>query len=249
MDILVNQEDAILDIQIHRQDARNALNQQMYQQLAEALEQASATPAIRAVVLRGLPDVFCGGNDMQDFLAISKGMSGFAVERFMKALILCNKPLIAAVSGPAIGIGTTMLQFFDVVYASASALFKTPFVPLGLCPEMASSTELAKIIGIRKAKAMLLFGEAMAADEALSLGFINAIEAYPDQRALKEAKRICLLPPQAMKISKAMLLDHDRDRLLATIEQENRQLVECIRSDEAHEAVSAFLEKRTPTFQ
>lgn len=141
-----------------------------------------------------------------------------------------------------------MLQFVDVVYSSPSAVFKTPFVHLGLCPEMASSTEFVKVVGQRKAKEMLLLGAPMTAEEALALGFINQISQTPDDLAFQCAEQISQLPPKAMRISKRMLSQQDKARLLRTIEDENVELIKRIRSDEAKEAVSAFLEKRPAKF-
>lgn len=248
MDICITHNGPILDIQLTRPDAKNALNQAMYHTLADTINHANQSPEIRVIVLRGLPEIFCGGNDMQDFVAISQGMADFHGERFMKSLVECETPIVASVSGPAIGIGTTMLQFVDVVYCSPSAIFKTPFVHLGLCPEMASSTEFAKIVGLRKAKEMLLLGMPMTAEEALALGFINQINQTPDDLAFQCAEQISQLPPKAMQISKRMLSQQDKARLLTTIEDENVELITRIRSDEAKEAVSAFLEKRPAKF-
>ncbi|WEM43386.1 enoyl-CoA hydratase-related protein [Photobacterium sp. DA100] len=248
MDIRITHNGPVLDIQLTRPAAKNALNQAMYHTLADTLIHANQSPETRVIVLRGLPEIFCGGNDMQDFVAISQGMADFHGERFMKSLVECDTPVVAAVSGPAIGIGTTMLQFVDVVYCSPSAVFKTPFVHLGLCPEMASSTELAKLVGPRKAKEMLLLGATMTADEALTLGFVNQISQSPDDAAFQCAEQLSQLPPKAMQISKRMIGQQEKTRLLRTIEDENIELIQRIRSDEAKEAVSAFLEKRPAKF-
>ncbi|PSW21183.1 enoyl-CoA hydratase [Photobacterium sanctipauli] len=233
----------VLYVKINRPEAKNALNQTMYEKLAIAIEQADSAKEVRAIVLTGLPGIFCGGNDIKDFVAMAEGMADFAGGRFMKALINCDTPLVAAIDGPAIGIGTTMLQFFDFIYCSPKALFKTPFVPLGLCPEMASSVQLAKIIGHRKAKSMLLLGEAMDAPEALKLGFINAISDDPEQAATKCANTISQLPPKAMRVTKSMLTSPERDKLLKLIKRENEQLMHQIRQPEAKKAFNAFLEK------
>ncbi|MGR5141160.1 enoyl-CoA hydratase-related protein [Photobacterium sp. DNB23_23_1] len=248
MDIQLTHNGPILDIQLTRPEAKNSLNQAMYHTLADTIIQGNNSSETRVIVLRGLSDIFCGGNDMQDFVAISQGMADFHGERFMKSLVECETPIVASVSGPAIGIGTTMLQFVDVVYCSPSAVFKTPFVQLGLCPEMASSTEFSKLVGPRKAKEMLLLGAPMTAEEALTLGFVNQISNTPDDAALQCAEQIAQLPPKAMQISKSMLGQQDKERLLRTIENENVELIKRIRSEEAKEAVSAFLEKRPAQF-
>ncbi|MGF1682381.1 enoyl-CoA hydratase/isomerase family protein [Photobacterium minamisatsumaniensis] len=233
----------VLYIKINRPDAKNALNQAMYEKLAIAIEQGDKAKEVRAIVLAGLPGIFCSGNDIKDFIAMAEGLADFAGERFMKSLINCDTPLIAAVDGPAIGIGTTMLQFFDFIYCSHNARFQTPFVSLGLCPEMASSVQLSKIIGQRKAKAMLMLGEPMDATEAVRLGFVNEISPDPEQAATACANTISQLPPNAMRITKAMLSTPDRETLLKLVKQENEQLTRQIKQPEAMKAFRLFLEK------
>lgn len=241
-------KDNILTLTINRPKARNALNQAMYLSLAQGFETAQQEDAIYVVVIKGTADIFCAGNDMQDFKAMSQGQADQHCGRFMRALINCDKPIVAAVNGPAVGIGTTLLQFVDFLYLSPTAVFHTPFIAMGLCPEFSSSELLAQYIGIRKAKAMLLSGERMLATEAVTLGFANEVCASADDTAAAKAVSLTKLAPIAMRTSKAMLMRTARPNLLALIEYENKQLAYLVTQPESREAVSAFMEKRQPDF-
>ena len=238
----------ILTLTINRPNARNALNQGMYLLLAQGLEQAQQDEFIRVVLLKGMSDIFCAGNDMQDFKGMSQGQADQYGARFMRALINCDKPIVAAVNGPAIGVGTTLLQFVDFLYLTPTAIFQTPFIAMGLCPELGSSELLAQHIGIRKAKAMLLSGERMLAAEAVTLGFANEVCSSADDTATEKAMSLAKLAPIAMRTSKAMLMKTARPNLLALIEYENQKLAYLVTQPESREAVSAFLEKRQPDF-
>ncbi|QFI37983.1 enoyl-CoA hydratase [Moritella marina ATCC 15381] len=238
----------ILTLTINRPKARNALNQAMYLSLAQGLEQAQQDEFIRVVLIKATNDIFCAGNDMQDFQAMSEGKPDQHGARFMRALINCDKPIVAAVNGPAIGVGTTLLQFVDFLYLSPKAMFQTPFIAMGLCPELGSSELLAQHIGIRKAKAMLLAGERMLADEAVTLGFANQVCESADDTATAKAESLAKLAPIAMRTSKAMLMKASRPKLLALIEYENKNLAHLVTQPESREAVNAFMEKRQPDF-
>lgn len=238
----------ILTLIINRPKARNALNQAMYLSLAQGLEKAQQDEFIRVVLIKSTNDIFCAGNDMQDFQAMSEGKPDQYGARFMRALINCDKPIVAAVNGPAIGVGTTLLQFVDFLYLSPKAMFQTPFIAMGLCPELGSSELLAQHIGIRKAKAMLLAGERMLADEAVTLGFANQVCESADDIATAKAESLARLAPIAMRTSKAMLMKTSRPKLLALIEYENKNLAHLVTQPESREAVNAFMEKRQPDF-
>ncbi|PKH05997.1 enoyl-CoA hydratase/isomerase family protein [Moritella sp. Urea-trap-13] len=241
-------QEHILTLTINRPKARNALNQEMYLLLAQGLEHAQQDELIRVVLIKGSNDIFCAGNDMQDFQAMSEGKPDQHGARFMRALINCDKPIVAAVNGPAIGIGTTLLQFVDFLYLSSTAMFQTPFIAMGLCPELGSSELLAQHIGIRKAKSMLLAGERMLADEAVTLGFANEVCKSADDTATAKAETLAKLAPIAMRTSKAMLMKTSRPNLLALIEYENKNLAYLVTQPESREAVNAFMEKRQPDF-
>ena len=241
-------KDNILTLTINRPNARNALSQSMYLLLAQGLEQAQQDELIHVVLIKGMSDIFCAGNDMQDFQAMSQGQADQYGARFMRALINCDKPIVAAVNGPAIGIGTTLLQFVDFLYLSPTAIFQTPFVAMGLCPELGSSQLLAQQIGVRKARAMLLAGERMLASEAVTLGFANEVCESPDNVAMQKVITLAKLAPIAMRTSKAMLMRESRQQLLDTVEYENKTLANLVTQAESREAVSAFMEKRQPDF-
>ncbi|MDX2319985.1 MAG: enoyl-CoA hydratase-related protein [Moritella sp.] len=238
----------ILTLKINRPNARNALNQHMYLLLAQGLEQAQQDELIRVVLIQGTNDIFCAGNDMQDFQAMSQGQPDQYGARFMRALINCDKPIVAAVNGPAIGIGTTLLQFVDFLYVAPTAIFQTPFIAMGLCPEFGSSELLAQQIGTRKAKAMILAGERMLATEAVTLGFANEVSTSADDTAAAKAVSLAKLAPIAMRTSKAMLMNASRQQLLDIIEYENKKLAYLVTQPESQEAVNAFIEKRQPDF-
>lgn len=238
----------ILTLIINRPNARNALSQGMYLLLAEGLEQAQQNDDIRVVLIKGLKDIFCAGNDMQDFQAMSQGEPDQHGARFMRALINCDKPIVAAVNGPAIGIGTTLLQFADFLYLAPTAVFQTPFIAMGLCPELGSSELLAEHVGTCKAKAMLLSGERMLAEEAVTLGFANKVCLSADETAQAKAVSLAKLAPIAMRTSKAMMMRDVRPRLLALIEHENQNLAHLVTQPESREAVNAFIEKRQADF-
>jgi enoyl-CoA hydratase/carnithine racemase len=240
--------ESILTLSICRPSARNAVNQDMYLALAEGLEKAQREPTIHVVLLKGGKDIFCGGNDMQDFAAMSQGQPDQYGGRFMKALINCDTPIVAAVNGAAIGIGATLLQYVDFLYVSPTARLQTPFVAMGLCPEFGSSQRLEQQLGVRKARAMLLAGDPLSAQEAITLGFANEICDDPDAAAMKRATGLASLAPKAMQNSKAMLMREYRQQLLKTVDYENQQLMFLITQPESQEAVSAFMEKRVPDF-
>ncbi|KXI23858.1 enoyl-CoA hydratase-related protein [Photobacterium sanguinicancri] len=246
--INVTQENHILSLEIDRPSAKNAINQDMYKALADTIEACQSNNSVRAILLHAQGGVFTSGNDMQDFLAISHGAQDNHAGRFIKALIRNKKPVVAVVEGAAIGIGTTLLQFCDFVFISPHAFFKTPFAQLGLCPEFASSQYLSRLIGIRKAKAMLMLGEIMTAEEALSLGFVTSLSYNPMEDANSCLDQLTLLPPSAMQISKSMLVDFEVNELIDTVDAENKQLFHLLTQPEAREAITAFLEKRPADF-
>lgn len=245
--ISVHTEQFITTVTIERLEAKNAINQAMYKALGDAFIEANQSCNTRVVLLKGAADIFTSGNDLGDFMAMAKGKPDEYGTRFMKALVNCEKPIIASVSGAAVGIGMTLLQHVDFIYAADTAVFMTPFITLGLSPECASSKYLERAIGQRKAKAMLLSNEPLNAREALQLGFVNQVSDQPDAVALKKAQQLAELPPLSMQLSKNMLSD-DRQALCDLIEQESIILLEQLTKPEAQEAISAFIEKRKPVF-
>ncbi|MCG3862902.1 MULTISPECIES: enoyl-CoA hydratase-related protein [unclassified Photobacterium] len=242
----------ILTLTIDRPTAKNALNLKMYQDLAQQLERAK-NDDIYVVIITGHADIFCSGNDIEDFIQLAQAdntqsqQNREIIERFMIAMIDCPVPIVAAVSGAAIGIGMTLLQHCDFIFASPNTTFILPFVKLGLCPEFGSSLLLPQLIGTRKAKAMLLLGEEMTVEEALSLGFINQITIQPEQRAAHCANTLAALPKDALQRSKALLSATTRQQLIDCIYKENDLIFRLIKSPAATNALSRFRVKKSHT--
>ncbi len=243
--VLSHETDGVLQLTLDRPEKKNALTGDMYHALSDGLERASADAAIRAVLLCGNGPAFSSGNDVNDFL--SRGDADPQTTpsvRFIKALARFDKPLVAAVQGLAVGIGTTMLLHCDLVYASADARFSTPFSKLGLVPEAGSSLLLPRRIGAVRANAMLMLGEALDAENAVVAGLVNAL--FPAEtlvaQALDKARALAALPAAALLASKA-LIQGDRTLLDARIDEELVAFGRALRSDEAKAAFGAFLNR------
>lgn len=238
----------VLHLVLDRPEKKNALTRAMYARLADALDEAAEDAGIRAVVLSGRGGVFTGGNDLGDFMMDPPTGPDSPVFRFLRNAVGFPKPLIAAVAGPAIGIGTTVLLHCDLAYAAPDARFKMPFVDLGLVPEAASSLLLPRIVGPARAAELLLFGEAFGAETAREIGLINAVVEDPVETALERAATLAAKPPQAVRQSKALLRRETADAVGETMAHEGALFVERLASPEAQEAFTAFFEKRTPDF-
>jgi len=250
-DIEIKVADGIQSIRLTRIDKKNSLTAEMYLAMAAALQEADRSPAIAATVFVGSGGIFCAGNDINDFMARAKGQSGLSdnVAGFIRYLPLARKPMIAAVDGPAIGVGTTMLFHCDLVYASPTAVLKTPFLDLGLLPEAGSSLLGPMRIGYARAFELLAMGEAMNAEKALAAGLVNAIvpAGELEATAMKAARRLAAKPPEALAIARR-LMRGDPAAISERIEAEMREFRARLASPEAVEAFSAFLEKRPPDF-
>ena len=248
--VLIRTHEGVLQIEIHRPDKKNALTTAMYTALRQALEQAEQDQAIRAVVLTGGADCFTSGNDLKDFMEHPPQDSSSPVFEFLTVLSRTEKPLIAAVSGPAVGIGTTLLLHCDLVYAGINTLFQLPFVNLGLCPEAGSSLLLPQRLGHQRAAELLLLGEPFGAEKAREFGLVNEIleDAEVLEAALARARRIAAQPPAAVRLTKALMKRADAQTLNEVIYLEGKHFIERLRSAEAQEALRAFLERRKPDF-
>jgi len=240
----------VYTIEIARPEKKNALTGAMYVGMAEGLNAAMADGTVRSVLITGQPGIFTSGNDLEDFMKRSGGVSESPAAVFMRALIGCDKPVIAAVTGAAIGIGTTMLLHCDFVYVSDEARLVMPFVSLGLVPEFASSHLIPQLMGQRKAAEKLLLGDPFTGADAVECGIANAVlpaaEVAPHARRI--AERFNALPPGAVRASKKLMRGAVADQLLKTIAGENEVFAERLTSPEAKEAVSAFFQKRKPDF-
>jgi enoyl-CoA hydratase/carnithine racemase len=248
--VLVSVEERICRIQLHRPEKKNALTGAMYAALAGALAAAEADPAVRALLVSGTESVFSAGNDIADFAGGFSMDEDSPVVRFLDALTGAQKPIVAAVNGPAVGIGTTMLLHCDLVYAGRSARFQLPFVNLGLVPEAGSSYILPQMLGHARAAELLMLGEPFDAETARACGIVNAVvddgETLP--RALAAAQSLAAKPPAALRLTKQMLKQAGGDALRRAIRAEAEQFRARLATPEAAEAVRAFMERRKPDF-
>lgn len=242
--------DSVLEIVFARPEKKNALTRQMYEALARAIESAEMDPNVRVVLLCGEGDAFTGGNDLMDFMQDPPTSEDSPVFRALMAISSMQKPLLAAVHGPAIGIGTTLLLHCDLVYAAPSAIFRTPFVDLGLCPEAASSLLLPARIGLARAAALLLLGDTYSGEQAYEAGLIT--ELVPEDALLEVARAKASIlagkPPAAVRLTKRLMRASTEAAVRNTIRAEGKHFVERLGSPEASEAFRAFFERRTPDF-
>lgn len=248
-DILTSQADGILTITFNRPDKKNALTSAMYATLADALEAADTDPAVRVILFAGNGGAFTAGNDLQDFLNNPPQGDNTPVFRFLRAISTASKPLVAAVSGVAVGVGTTMLLHCDLVYAGESAKLSLPFVNLALVPEAASSLLLPAMIGHHRAAELFMLGDAFTPQTAKDYGIVNAI--FPDDKLLAEATavaaKLAAKPPTAMRLTK-QLLKRTKGDVAGQMAAEGEHFRSQLKSAEAREAMTAFFEKRPPKF-
>ncbi|WP_338478349.1 enoyl-CoA hydratase-related protein [Pseudomonas trivialis] len=245
--ILLQREGGLLTLQLNRPDKKNALTRAMYTQLAEALEQADADSAIRAVLIQGSNECFTAGNDIADFLEQPPSDLDSPPFHFMKSLLNCRKPVIAAVAGAAVGIGTTLLLHCDLVYISRDARLRMPFVNLGLCPEFGSSLILPRLLGHAKAAELLLLGEGFTGEQAAAWGIATEAMGSGEAtlaKAREVAQRFETLAPGAVQVSKQLMKSVDREQLRRVIEEEGALFVQRLKSPEAIAALSGFIARR-----
>ena len=239
----------IARIELARLDKKNAITTEMYVQMADALAAAAANREVRAVLIHGSKDCFTAGNDLSDFLKRTPGMKSPSW-RFFETLPAFEKPIVAAVGGPAVGIGTTLLLHCDFVYAAPGARFQLPFVPLGIVPEFGSTYLLPLLAGYQRAAELLLLGQPFAADKAREIGIVTAILAEDELLGIAEetAQKLAELPPESIRLTKRLMKSAHAEAVKKQIADEGRIFVERLASPEAKEAMSAFLEKRKPDF-
>jgi enoyl-CoA hydratase/carnithine racemase len=238
----------ITTIELARLDKKNALTSAMYAAMTHALAAAESDSAVRAILIHGTRDCFTAGNDLKDFLG-NPASASKALD-FVSALSKVQKPVVAAVGGPAVGIGTTLLLHCDLVYAAPGARFQLPFVPLGLVPEAASSLLLPRIAGHARASAWLLLGQVFTADEALAAGIVTEIvpEESLLERARSAAAALTALPPESVRLTKQLMKRPLAAAVAEQMAEEARLFAERLQSAEAKEALSAFMEKRKADF-
>jgi enoyl-CoA hydratase/carnithine racemase len=243
----------VATIEIARPEKKNALTVAMYQAMADALHAAQADPAVRAVLITGQPGIFTSGNDLEDFMTrMPAGPEALnsPVFQFMRALSGCTKPVVAAVTGAAIGIGTTMLLHCDFVYVSDEARLAMPFVALGIVPEFASSLIVPRLMGQVRAAEKLLLGDPFTAQDAVDCGIANAVLPAGEvvNHARRMAERFNALPPSAVRETKRLLRRVDSEAVQKAIDVEGELFLARLGSPEAKEAVQAFFQKRKPDF-
>ncbi len=242
--------DGIARIEIARPEKKNAITVAMYQQMADAIGAAHNDASVRVILIHGQSDIFTAGNDLEDFMKNPPSGMDAPVFKFMAALGLAEKPVVAAVNGAAVGIGTTMLLHCDLVYCADNAMFSMPFVSLGLCSEFASSLLVPMNAGYHKAAEKLLLGEPMSAEEALEMKIVNRIIA-PDEvlgYAKKQAARFVGLPPTSVRETKRLMKSAWKAMTEKLIVDEATTFGRMLGSDEAKEAFTAFFERRKPDF-
>jgi len=242
--VIVSDEGPVRIVRMNRPEKKNALTMAMYDAMAAAIEGAAANPGLRCLLIAGHPSAFCAGNDIGDFLkaAGEGGALGAPIMRFLYALARNELPLVAAVQGNAVGVGTTMLMHCDHVVASSAARFATPFVGLGLVPEAGSSLIAPRLMGQARAFSLLVMGRPLSADEAKQAGLVNSV-VEPDAveaEAMKAAAEIAALPPQGVLASRRLLRGL-RDDIVARIDEEAELFKTRLQSTEARVAFEAFM--------
>ncbi|HEY0236702.1 MAG TPA: enoyl-CoA hydratase-related protein [Afipia sp.] len=245
--IIVTDEDATRVITLRRPEKKNAITQDMYTAMTRAIDTAQNNPAIRCLVITGGSGVFTAGNDLDDFLRASEGTGARPLNgmKFLHSLVHNSKPIVAAIDGPAVGIGATMVFHCDYVLASTTATFSTPFIHLGLVPEGASSLLVPRTMGYQRAFSMLVMGRPVSAEDAQIAGFVNAVVApgHTEVEARKVARDISALPVEAVALSRK-LLKPPADELVRRIDQESHMFGERMESPEAIAAFKAFFSRK-----
>ncbi len=249
-DILTDVTDGVMTITFNRPDKKNSITAAMYAAMADALAQASEQDAIRVIVFQGSEVIFSAGNDIADFLDRPPTTADAPVFRFLQGIAAFPKPVIAAVCGPAVGIGTTMLMHCDLVYAGDNAAFSLPFVNLGLCPEAASSVLVPQMLGYHRAAEALLLGEPFMAEAALEVGLVNRIvpPTEANNLAQAQARKLAAKPISSLVETKRLMKKGQAELVAQRIGEESAIFSRMLGEPAAREAFSAFMEKRRPDF-
>ena len=249
-EIVTEQSGSILRVQLNRPAKRNAMTSSMYAFLAEVFHEAAKDERTRVVLWHGVGDSFCAGNDIEDFLRNPPGPGDSAQAQLMNALREFDKPLIASVQGAAIGGGTTMLLHCDFVYAGESARFQMPFINLAVVPEFGSSFLIPARIGHIRAAELILLGLPFDAKRAADLGFVTQVVSDQDllATASETARKLAAKPAGALQASKQLMKQSFREQIRAAMKVENEEFSVQVRSEDAKEALTAFLEKRPSEF-
>ena len=249
-DIVTDRSGSVLDILLNRPAKKNAMTSSMYIAIADVLDEAANDDQVRVVLWHGAGDSFSAGNDLEDFMKNPPGPGESPQARLMRALINFDKPIVAAVQGAAIGGGTTMLGHCDFVYAGDSARFQVPFVNLALVPEFGSSYLFPSRFGYVRAAELILLGQPFNASRAAELGLVTQV--VPDQKLLatasETARKLAEKPAAALQACKRLMKQTVREQLELAVKFENAEFAARVRSADAREAFTAFIEKRRPDF-
>jgi enoyl-CoA hydratase/carnithine racemase len=243
-EVLSSLEGSILTLSLNRPEKQNAITRDMYQFMADQIREANGDFGVRAVLITHEGPHFTAGNDLYDFLNAPPLEPGSPVMQFLEQIHTFSKPLLAAISGNAVGIGTTMLMHCDVVVASATTKFSMPFVNLGLVPEAGSSILFPRLAGNQRAAQIFLTGEPFGSDYAKEIGLIAEISDQPRQKANEFAAKIATQPPNAVIQTKALIKSELHDKVSAVMRAEGELFQMALQSDEAREAFMNFLAKK-----
>ena len=253
-DILIHAEAGVSTLTLNRADRKNSITEGMYAAMADALDAASGDISVRCMVIQGDMAVFSAGNDIGDFLQQAGGQMDVGpnapVWRFLRSLSAFPKPLIAAVCGPAVGVGTTLLLHCDLVYAGDNAVFALPFVNLGVCPEAASSLLLPQMLGYHRAAEALLLGEPFMAEAALEVGLVNRVVPPAECNALAQAqaRKLAAKPMNSLIATKRLMKAGLASQVSQRMAEEGEIFARMLREPAAQEAMTAFMQKRRPDF-
>ena len=249
-EILTHVDAGVMTMTLNRLERKNSITSVMYGAMADALESANHDAAVRAVVIQGHETIFSAGNDIGDFLNKPPSTPDSPVFRFLRGISSFPKPIVAAVCGPAVGIGTTMLLHCDLVYAGDNAAFSMPFVNLGLCPEAASSFLVAQLMGYPRAAEALLLGEPFMVETALEMGLINRIVPPAEVNALaqRQALKLAAKPLSALIETKRLMKKGNAGMVAERMAEEGVSFGRMLLEPAAREAFSAFMDKRRPDF-
>jgi len=245
--LLTQDAEGVRTLTFNRPEKKNAFTHAMYEATVAGLERAAMDPAVRVVVLTGAGGAFTAGNDIGDFLEQPPAGENSPVFRFLRALVNYEKPVVAAVDGAAVGIGTTMLLHCDYVVATDRARFVMPFINLGVCPEGASSLLLPRIAGMALASELLMFGDPFDAATAQRAGLVNRVvpEAQLKEVVAERARALAAKPAEALKVTKRLLREPVRAEVNAVLRREGVEFLKRLHSDEAREAFLAFMNRKS----
>jgi enoyl-CoA hydratase/carnithine racemase len=247
-DVLVSYQAGVCHIQINRPDVKNSLRSDMYTQICEALDAAEADQDVRVILLSGVGGNFTSGNDLTDFAEGMQVVKSTPTYRYIETLKDLKKPLIAAVTGFAIGIGTTTLLHCDLVYTEADATLSLPFNKLGLCLEFGSSLLLSRIMGRAQAMELILMAEPFSGAKAKELGIVTDVVENAVEHSIKRAQKLAKMPPESTLLNKKLMIEPMAARTHDIVVEELKHFNEALLGPEFKEAVTAFMEKRAPDF-